>query len=157
MKLASGINTILKRLRGDYAADDTELLALRSELERLKAERDRSEQNSVAWGYREIFRESSSPLSQLLLQLHVAEMQDNTLTASDVLVHIKRVLTIFQQHGMTVLGHAGEIVAFDPNLHELASPTCHVEENTAVCVRFPGIGYQSTVIRKALVGIEENH
>jgi molecular chaperone GrpE (heat shock protein) len=157
MKLPSGINTFLKRLRNDSASKDSELLSLRDELDKLRAQRDQSQQTSVASDYSQLFQESSSPISQLLLQLHLAEMPDNTLTASDVLVHIKKVLTIFQQHGMTVLGHAGDIVAFDPNLHELASPTCHIEKNTAVCVRFPGIGHRSTVIRKAVVGIEENH
>jgi len=157
MKLVSAFNTILKRLRGDYASETSELLFLRSELERLKAEREQLDRNSAARCYTRLFQESSSPLSQLILQVYVAQKPENTLTASDVLVHIKKVLSIFEQHGMTVLGRPGETVALDPNLHELASPGCHIDQNTSVCVRFPGIGYGSTVIRKALVGLEESH
>lgn len=157
MKLLAAINTILKRLRGDCASEKSELLFLRSELARLKTEEEQSDCNSATRSYERLLQESSSPLSQLILQIHIAEKPENTLTASDVLVHVKKVLNIFEQHGMTVMGHVGEVVAFDPNWHELVSPCCPTDRNTAVCVRFPGIGYQSTVIRKALVGIEENH
>lgn len=101
--------------------------------------------------YEKLLAETSSPLSQLILQLHLCGKNDSVLTAADVLIHVKRLITVFEQNGMRVLGSAGEVLPFNPEVHELITVESRPQPGTSVRVRFPGIAYRKSIIRKATV------
>jgi hypothetical protein len=89
------------------------------------------------------------------LQTHLARKKDAALTASDVLVHVKRLITILEDNGMVVVGQPGEIWPYDPGRHESASLAA-LEPTRPVQIRYPGIAYRSSIVRKAAVDSQES-
>ena len=151
VKLPAPIENLLQRLRIRRSSG-------RSDREKPRADRGTFEENSlsVSPGLIKLFQEASSPLSQLILQVHRARESSSDLTAADVLVHVKRLITVFEQNGMTVLGTPDEILPFDPVIHE-STASGLLSPGTPVSVTFSGIACGSTLIRKAAVDTLEVH
>lgn len=144
MKLPSAVENLLKRLPRRPPSD------------RLAGAQRSLEEEITRRCFTKLLQEAQSPLSQLVLQLHIAEKPDNALSASDVLVHAKRLIAIMEENGMVVIGTPGEVMPFDPTRHELTEPGAFLRSGTPVTVRFPGIAYGATIVRKAAVDQEGN-
>jgi molecular chaperone GrpE (heat shock protein) len=124
---------------------------LKSELESLREEQKALVEKTAADTYKSLLSESASPLSQLILQSQLVQSPNSSLSAEDILVHVKRLITILEKNGLEVIGAPGEILPYDPKLHEPASPDFSPQIGNPVQIRFPGIGHHSTVLRKAAV------
>lgn len=154
MKLPPAIENLLQRLGIQPSGSPSAGERRKSELGRLAVEQKAIEEESIARFYKKLLQEAASPLSQLILQLHLAGKKDAALTAADVLVHVKRLITLLEENGMVVVGQPGEILPFDPSLHEPADSIA-LEPSTPIQIRFPGIAYCSSVLRKAAVDRQE--
>lgn len=151
MKLPGPVENLLQRFRREHSEDQTVVMRLRAEIDRLKREQNTLKEESVLTAYQSLFTDLSSPISQLLLQLHLSGNQDNSLTAADVLVHVKRLVGSLEQHGLTVVGQPDEIQRFDPNVHEPINQRFQPAPGEPVRIRFPAISYQGSFLRKSAV------
>lgn len=157
MKFPGAIENLFQRFRPNKPTDDDQLARLNSELERLRQEKNSVTAESLRNAYENLFKDLSSPISQLLLQIHLASGTEHALTAADVLVHVKILIATLERHGVTVVGQPGEIQRFDPNLHQPLTNEFQPASSDLVCIRFPGISYQGTLLRKAAVdSLEKN-
>ncbi len=148
MKLPLPIENLLKRLGFRPASNVSNDRELKPNL--LSSDNATVEKQITARCYKKLLQEASSPLSQLALQVHLANKDDVSLSATDVLVHVKRLITVFEQHGLTIIGQPGEVLSYDPSRHEPVD-TGSYPTGLAVRVRYPGIAYETTVIRKSAV------
>lgn len=156
MKLPEPVENLLHRFRRENTADSEDVKRLRAEIDLLRAQQKSIKEESLAAAYQNLFADLSSPISQLLLQLHIANSaQNNTLAASDVLVHVKRLVAALEQHGLSVAGQPDEIQNYDPNLHESLSPQFAPSAGQPVRICFPGISYNGQLLRKAAVEAPE--
>jgi molecular chaperone GrpE (heat shock protein) len=151
MKLPAPVENLLQRFRREQREDQTVVMRLRGEIDRLKREQSTLQEESLRRAYQTLFADASSPVSQLLLQVHLANNANSSLTADDVLANVKRLVAILEQHGLTVVGQPDEIQKFDPNIHEPMNERSQPALSEQVCIRFPGISYQGQVLRKAAV------
>lgn len=151
MKFPNPIENLIRRFRRQPGDQVTLVTRLTSEIKRLKEDKKTSEEEIVRASFENLFTEASSPLSQLLLQLHLSRNQSSALRPADILVHVKRLVATFQQHGLSILGQPDEIQCFDPNQHEPINPAFQPEPNMPVRIRFPGIAYKDSVVRRAAV------
>ncbi len=87
MKLPLAIENLVKKL-GIRPSGSSSLTPRKSEPDRLAGERNMVENAVTAEGFENIVLLASSPLSQLILQLHVAGKAGASRSASDVLIHI---------------------------------------------------------------------
>ncbi len=146
MKLPLPIENLLKRLhRSTHNYTD-----LDSKPERPSSDLTTVEKEMTARCYTKLLQGAASPLSQLALQVHLASKDEISLTAADVLVHVKRLITVFEQQGMTIIGQPGEVLSYDPVSHEPVDAGSY-PVGLAVRVRYPGLAYKATVIRKTAV------
>ncbi len=146
MKLPFPVENFLKRLRKP-TNNSTDL---DSRPKRPISDPTAVEKEVTTRCYTKLLQGAASPLSQLALQLHLASNDDMSLTAADVLVHVKRLITIFEQQGMTIIGQPGEVLSYDPVSHEPVDAGSY-PAGLAVRVKYPGLAYEATVIRKSAV------
>lgn len=152
------------------AAGDEELNTLRNELQTLKLElyeKDTvlsnlsQELNHQRHGeidklseklstfLEELMIDVSTPVTQLISQIYLFEIQSKPLQAKDVLAVAKRFVRLLEDRGMKIEGAVGEIVLFNPNLHMPLSGRFVMHLGERVIVRLVGISYKGKTIRKA--------
>lgn len=98
-----------------------------------------------------LITEAASPLSQLVLQDHIVQKPNNSLTASDVLVNVRRLMAVFDTYGISPIGQTGETTIFNSTFHESMMDDFNPRKGQLVRIQFPGIAYKSTIVRKAAV------
>jgi molecular chaperone GrpE (heat shock protein) len=135
--------------------------AIENLLARLRGAKDKSDKNGSLRGenasagtltrssLEKLFIEAASPVSQLVLQQYISDKKDNSLTASDVLVHVKRLLAVFEKNGLRVIGQPDEVLIFDPGAHESIDASFSPAVHAPVRVCFPGLAYDGVIIRRA--------
>jgi molecular chaperone GrpE (heat shock protein) len=96
-----------------------------------------------------LLSDAAAPVTQLLTQAHLLEVEGKPVQAKDVLAVAKRLVRALEDNGLTLEGSVGETVPFDPNRHEPLSGDAALMPGEAVVVRFVGVSYQGRVIRKA--------
>lgn len=153
MKLPLAIENLVKKL-GIRPSGSSSLTPRKSEPDRLAGERNDVNEAITAESFENFVKQASSPLSQLILQLHVAGKAGALLSASDVLIHVKRLITILEKNGMTIVGQPDQVLPFDPTSHEPVDGSSYPNGLT-VRVRFPGLAYGSVIVRKAAVEKQE--
>ncbi len=156
MKLPTSIENLLQRLSGQDDGEKDIVRRLKTEIERLKFEQKTLEETTTRTNYRKLFSEASSTISQLILLLHLSGDEHNSLKAADILVHVKRLIAILEENGLTILGQPGEIQRFDPNQHQPIDAAFSPAPDTPVRVRFPGLAHAGVVLRKTAVDSGEN-
>ena len=153
MKLPLAIENLVKKL-GIRPAASWVQAPRKSEPDSLAGERNVVEQAVTAESFQNFVLQASSPLSQLILQLHIAGKAGASLSASDVLIQVKRLITALEQNGMTIIGPPDQVLPFDPTSHEPVDGDSY-PNGVPVRVRFPGLAYGSVVVRKAAVEKQE--
>lgn len=68
MKLPAPVENLLQRFRREQREDQTVVMRLRGEIDRLKREQSTLQEESLRRAYQTLFADASSPVSQLLLQ-----------------------------------------------------------------------------------------
>ncbi len=178
----------LKRLFNDPTTNDAvsekDSLALQQQIQSLKLElaereqtiaglnqrleKQRSNENKLAGEkaraqMESLVAEASAPAVQLLTLAHLSESAGKTLQVRDVLMVAMRLVHALENHGMTAEDKIGEVVAFEPNRHELLAQAGGIKPGDPVQIRFSSIAFQGKLLRKAGVsaiqestGNEEN-
>jgi molecular chaperone GrpE (heat shock protein) len=95
----------------------------------------------------------ANPLSQILTQAHLLEVEEKPIQAKDVLSVGKRLIRMLEEEGMSIEGSVGEVHPFDANFHEPLNADVSLTSGQSVKVKFAGIGYNNNTIRKA--GVEK--
>lgn len=155
MKLPEPVENLLHRFRRDHADDQGLVMRLRAEIDELKASQKSQKEESLAAAFESLFADLASPVAQLLLQLHLSHNSEHSLSASDVLSHVKKLVASLKQHGLTVNGQPNDVEPFEPNMHQPVVETFQPEKGMPVRICFPGIAYRGTILRKAAVDAPE--
>ena len=129
-----------------------ELIAkLKENLERFRSGAGARVDESVQAQIEQLLADAAAPVSQLLTQAHLLEKEDRPVQAKDVLAVAKRLVRVFEDSGLELMGSVGETVQFDPNHHEPLSTAGVVATGDRVVVRFVGVAYRGKLLRKASV------
>ncbi|CAN5565248.1 hypothetical protein BH10CYA1_BH10CYA1_59870 [soil metagenome] len=153
MKLPLAIENLLKKLSNRQVSSSDKRIQ-QIEPNRSTGQIDGAMDAVTARCYQNFVQDAASPLSQLILQLHVAGKKDASISAADVLIHVKRLLAILEQKGMATIGLPSQILPFDPNSHVSVDGSSY-QTGLLVQVKFPGLAYRSAVVRKAAVEKQE--
>lgn len=125
---------------------------LRSELERQRQNESNNQAIAFQTQQEQVFSELAAPISQLLTQIYLLEIENKPVQAKDAIAIVKRMLRVFTEQGLTQVGNIGEVVNFDPNLHQPLSSAVEINNGQAVKIRVAGLTYQGRVLRAA--GVE---
>jgi molecular chaperone GrpE (heat shock protein) len=128
-------------------------------INKLRIEGDRQRQNeeskqaiALQSQQEQLFTDLSTPIAQLLTQIHLLEVESKPIQAKDVLTIVKRILRLVEEYGLSASGTIGERVPFDPNIHQPLSSATTINNGQLVTIRIPAIAYQNKVLRAA--GVE---
>ena len=125
---------------------------LRSELERQRQNESNNQAIAFQTQQEQFFDELAAPISQLLTQIYLLEVENKPVQAKDAIAIVKRMLRVFTEQGLIQVGNIGEVVNFDPNLHQPLSSAVEINNGQTVKIRLAGLTYQGKVIRAA--GVE---
>ena len=139
---------------------ERELQSLRLELEeqrrgaaKLKQELERQRggetQRQAAAQVEAMLLDAAAPVSQLQMQAHLLKVEAKPVQAGDILAVATRLVRALEDHGLTLEGHVGDTVKYNPNQHELLSVDSAVEGGQQVVIRLVGISYKGKLLRKA--------
>jgi hypothetical protein len=131
-RLVDTLKDMLDRQRGSSTAKVAESLQARMEL---------------------LLSDAATPVTQLMTQAHLIEVESRPVQARDVIIVAKRLVHILEDQGMKLEGKVGETVSFDPDKHEPLSADLSPVKGEQVVVRFMGVSYQGQLLHKA--GIEK--
>ncbi len=152
MNLLKAIENLVRGPAGADSALVEQITALKNEINQLKTLQKESDKATSLKSLEKLIAEAASPLSQLILQDHLAATEGASLTAKDVLVNVKKVLDVLREHGLCIIGKPAETTIFDQQIHESALPDFEPSQGQEIQIRYSGIAFHSTVIRKAAVG-----
>ena len=140
-----------QNLRLELQERDQKLANLKQELERQRKNEKTRINDAIYTEIEQLFTEISSPISQLLTQAHLLEVEDKPIQAKDVLAVAKRLIHNLEDKGLSITDPVGDTIAFDPNYHQPLSSNLDLVEGTPVVVKIVGISYQGKMIKKASV------
>ncbi len=152
MNLLRAIENLVRRPAGADTANEEQITALKNEIQQLKALQKASDRATGLKAQEKLITEVASPLSQLILQEHLVVTEGGTLTARDVLLNVKGIVRVLQENGMSVIGTPREITVFDLQIHESALQDFAPAQGQEIQIRYSGIAFHETVVRKAAVG-----
>jgi molecular chaperone GrpE (heat shock protein) len=108
---------------------------------------------SVQLKMEQLLSELATPIAQIMTQAHLVDVGKESVAAVDVIVLVKRMVRVLEDHGMKLEGQVGDVVPFDPDQHEPLSAEVSIVRGEQVVVRFRGISHKGVLLRKA--GIEK--
>jgi hypothetical protein len=146
------------KLQADVRARGLDLDEARRAIEQLKGDITRGRQAEEAQraavvdnSLEKTLAEFALPLTQLATQMRLAENEGKPLNPKDVFAVLKRLLKNAQAVGLCLEGTVGEVVAFDPNSHDIIGADGVISPGARATVRMPGASFRGKVIRKAAV------
>jgi len=139
----------IQQLRLELKERDREVAQLKAEVQRQRNGASARVADEVQAQLERLFRDAAAPIAQLLTQVHLLEVEGKPVQARDVLALAQRLVRVLEDHGLTVLGEIGGMVAFDPNLHAPLNSTAIPRPGQPVVVRIVGIVFQRRLLRKA--------
>jgi len=125
---------------------------LRTESDRQRQNETRNQAIALQTQQEQFFTDIAAPVSQLLTQIHLLEVEGKPVQAKDVISVVKRILRILEEQGLTPSATIGETIPFDPNLHQPLSSAIDLKNGQTVKVRLAGLNYQGKVLKAA--GVE---
>jgi hypothetical protein len=145
----------LQLARLELAEREQTVIALKEEVERQR----KAEQTLVAAQVQSeiepLLTECAVPLTQLLTQAHLLEVEGKPVQARDMWLVAKRLVRTFEDRGAAFQGHVGETCSFEAARHEPLSASISLNEGQPVRIRFVGMAYQGKLLRKAAVEAAE--
>ncbi len=142
----------IQNLRLELAERNQIVDKLKQELERQRTSESDHITTAVQTQVEQLLTDATAPVTQLLTQAYLLEVEGKPVQAKDVLVVAKRLIRALEDNGLTLTGSVGETVPFDSNLHDSLSASTSLAPGVPVVVKFAGVSYQGKVIRKA--GVE---
>jgi molecular chaperone GrpE (heat shock protein) len=142
----------LGRLRLALAEQEERAERLQAALARQQGDAGQQVSTAVAAQTEALLADAAAPVSQLLTQAHLLEVEGRAVQARDVLAVARRLVRLLEDHGLRVQGQVGQTVPFDPDRHEPLSAGAALKPGQPAVVRFVGIRYGERWLRKA--GVE---
>ena len=139
----------IQTLRLELSERDQQITNLKQELERQRTSENTRISAAVQTQIEQLLTDTAAPVTQLITQTHLLEVEGKPVQAKDVLAVAKRLIRTLEDNGLTFNCSVGETVPFDPNYHDALSTSASLTQGTPVAVKFAGISYQGKVIRKA--------
>ena len=136
-------------LRLELESRDQMVADLKRELERARKDESARVTGAVQAQMERLLTDAAAPVAQLFTQAYLLEAEGKPVQAKDVLAVARRMVRVLEDNGLTLEGHVGETMSFDPNRHEPLSAEAAPKPGEAVTVRFVGVSYSGKVIRKA--------
>jgi hypothetical protein len=140
-------------LRLELEERDKMIADLKRDLARQRDGSSARVKESVQGQEEQVLAEAATPIAQLLTQAHLLEVEARLVQAKDVLAVAKRLVRVFVDRGLQIVGDVGETVSFNPDQHEPLSAAALPALGERVVVRFVGLAYQGKLLRKA--GVEK--
>jgi molecular chaperone GrpE (heat shock protein) len=142
----------IQTLRLNIADRDLTISKLRIEGDRQRQNEESKQAIALQTQQEQLFTDLSTPIAQLLTQIHLLEVESKPIQAKDVLTIVKRILRLVEEYGLSASGTIGETVPFDPNIHQPLNSSVTIGNGQLVTIRIPAIAYQNKVLRAA--GVE---
>lgn len=136
----------LQKMRLELEEQKRTVAKLKQELER---QRGGENTRLVEAQIEQLFGDLAGPVSQLLTQNHLLKVEAKPVQANDILVVANRLIRALEDFGLTIENKVGDVVSFDPNLHEPLGGDSDINVGQAVTVRLVGVAYKSRLLRKA--------
>jgi molecular chaperone GrpE (heat shock protein) len=138
-------------LRLELSEREDLIAKLKEDLERQRDGAGARVDESVQAQVEQLLAGAAAPVSQLLTQAHLLEAEGRPVQARDVMAVAKRLVRIFEDNGLELVGSVGETAQFDPNQHEPLGANASPAPGDRVVVRFVGVAYRGKLLRKASV------
>jgi molecular chaperone GrpE (heat shock protein) len=144
----------LQELRLTLQEREAQLVRLQADLERQRQEHASRIEEALQQEREKWIREAAGPVSQLLTQAHLVEVENKPVQPRDIVAVARRLIRLLEEQGLEWIGKVGEVTAFDANRHAplAGEPPA---ANQPVRVRFVGVGLRGRVIRKAGVEVHD--
>jgi molecular chaperone GrpE (heat shock protein) len=136
-------------LRLELEERERRLTLLTGELERLRAAEQTRQAEATQASLTRLLSDLAGPVTQVVTQVHLVEAEDRPVRTSDVLAVARRLVRALEDHGLTLDGTVGATAAFDPNRHAPLGEVAGLSPGQPVVVRFVGVAYGGTLLRKA--------
>ncbi len=150
----------LQTLRLTIEENERMIANLKQEIERQRSGAQAALMASVQTQMAALMQDAAAPVSQLLTQIHLVDVEQKPVAVRDILAVARRLVGALQAHGLSVENRIGDLQPFDPNLHELLSHGSlghepPIQNGQPVKIRFSGIAYQGKLLSKAGVSLVE--
>jgi len=122
---------------------------LKGELQRQRDVEDTHLTAAVRAQIERLMTNMATPVAHLLTQAHLLDVDGKPIQAHDVLAVAKRLVRTLEDNGLTLEGQVGETLPFDPNRYEPLSAEAALQPGETVVVKFVGMSYSGTVLKKA--------
>jgi molecular chaperone GrpE (heat shock protein) len=108
----------IQNLRLELAERNQIVDKLKQELERQRTSESDHITTAVQTQVEQLLTDATAPVTQLLTQAYLLEVEGKLVQAKDVLVVAKRLIRALEDNGLTLTNKVGETVPFDSNLHD---------------------------------------
>ena len=141
----------LQQLRLDLNQSQHRVAQLHADLTRQGREQDDALNEKLQVQLEELLTPLATPLTQLLTQQHLIEVQGKELSVKDLLATSRHIWQGLAPVGLEAFEPIGQVVAFDPDRHQLLSQATSLGRGAAVKVRIAGITLKGKVLKAAAV------
>jgi molecular chaperone GrpE (heat shock protein) len=141
----------LQQLRLDLNQSQHRVAQLQADLTRQGREQDDALNEKLQVQLEELLTPLATPLKQLLTQQHLIEVQGKELSVKDLLATSRHIWQGLAPVGLEAFEPIGQVVAFDPDRHQLLSQATSLGRGAAVKVRIAGITLKGKVLKAAAV------
>ena len=143
----------LQGLRLDLAQREEEIKQLRASVARLRDRSDDLAQTASQAHIERLLADLSRPVG-LLLALTAAPAGDGA-PSEDVSRLLHQITQVLQDHGWQPVGEVGQVLPYDPALHQPLSQNESPQPGQPVNIRWPGGAYGGRVLLRAGVTLAE--
>lgn len=141
----------LQDLRLELAESERKLANLRRELERQRNREGTHIHAAIQREIEQLIGEIASPISQLLTQAYLLEVEGKPVQARDILAVARRLVRTLEDRGLTIVDNIGDTIPFDPDCHQPLSSNLDLAAGTPVAIKIAGVSYRGKIIKKASV------
>lgn len=151
---AARLNEENLALKSAVAGLKMDLIEVKHALERLRSRQELVEPirpPSATESFETLLNRLAAPLSQVSMQARLLET-GRDVSGRSVMALARQIFDAVENAGLEPIGKTGEEMRFDPSLASPLNSTTNFSPGDVVIVRFIGYKYGDRVVRKALVG-----
>ncbi|WP_017295442.1 hypothetical protein [Geminocystis herdmanii] len=145
------LETKLQQLKLELVDRTHTINSLQQKLQRQEEKESIQLQEKILGEKEKLFNQIASPISQLITQKYLLEVEEKPVQAKDILLVVKRLINVFEMEGLTFIGEVGEITNFEPNYHQSLNSNIDINRGDKVIIKIVGISYQNQVIKSSIV------
>ena len=109
------LETALQQLKLEVKEKQNIINNLQTELKLQQQKESQILKEQILSEKQNLFNEIASPLSQLITQKYLLEVEEKPVKPQDIFIVMKRLIKTFEKEGLSLIGNVGEVTNFDPN------------------------------------------